>query len=774
MAEFLQHKFTVEGILKTTDFDIRMNLKKRLFHFGYKSASSKSKVNLSYLSTAAVAARDPITLVDRSTSLPANRSREGSGYIVFRAGSFSTHTTAFLITDTFATQQATQTNIPLFYTHTLENFNPANSDWASRTLVDIQFADYSLATKLVSAYSVESTTGKVYNNLENSYNSSTGELDVTYVVYSVKIVDGSSTYIQTYHELLNNTPAFIPATFSDLDDTGVLSTTAHAYLLQEAIAGTQFTVTLPSTTTWAYTEETLTHRLYPRVPASRDRQLPWFPSIANGEIIAPIKIGSTWRNHKYRIAEFMDQTFDPAYPYKYYTQQHGEILYDNLVQFSRNITLSDTQPLQILIWEEDKTIWAAYTTDSSLIGTAYDSTINWSDGILSIDQRNGFVELQNQLPVAATLEGAFYSECDEYEFTDVNLNSLSNPDVLTGRTVLYITPETLYTGSLTESVWYLNVDNDGRIIYCAQAAAGNAGSSPSTAKLLDEDFYLDGTPKHDFYYDLPSTASGLLWRPTGVYSAFNDEFSFVDKYTTENTYSLIASGLTGTYLQNLQENPQFLLLGDVYVGAKAGLHEQEIIDIRVRGGGIQEEEEENALEQQGEILNNWDLAARRFYPGAFSFFVEVPQSILQDHDGAFTLPQVKDIVSRHIQTGSYPVIRSYADRSPFVQSGVVSSGTIAIGWASYGSDSSYDIYLSTAIDRGYELVGPGLLDSIAGNSYEINELVPATKYYVYIKATTPTEEANGLPVSFTTLGYRDEATVAVYDSNGIYDVSVYL
>lgn len=767
MLSSLGFTFAVEGIEQVNDFDTRLNLKKRLYHFGCRGAALWQRINISYLSLGDKADLSRVLLADRSYSILENRDKEDTGYVIFTGAFFETRTPSFLVTNVFATQSATQTNIPLFYGHTLKNFNPTNDDWTSRSLVDVKFADVSLTPRDISLYYVNTSSGILYNSLRNLYQS--GVLDVYYVIYSVKITSGSTSYIQTYHEILNNKPAFRVATYLDLSTSGGLSSSAYAYLIDDSPVGDKYTITLPVNDTWAYTEDTEQTRLSVRLPSKTSRKAPWFPRVAKGEFITDFDIEGLTTCYKYKIAEFDSQVFVPYAPYKYYTEEEGVKIADTLIKFKRPVVCVDNFPVEVILRDTSDEILAVYTTDSSKIGTAYNSSIDYEDRILSIDEFHGFVELEQKLAsTVSKIEGTFYSECDEYELTLLDLNPLNNLDILASRAVIYVAPSTVYTGSLENSLFYLLVDESGRITYCSQAATDDSGSA-ATTKLLNEDFYFDGTPKHDFFYDIVST-SGLEWRSTGATSVYQDDFSFVDKYSTETQYGATLSGLTPLSLLNYQENSKFFILGDLYVGQQAGLSDLERIDIRQRGGGIRLEDEETALLEQDEILHYWDVAPRRFFPGGFSFYVEFPKSLVESGD--FSEEQVRDVLYNHVQLGGCVVARSYGDRTPVILSGVVTSGSVAVGWPSYGSDAAYDIYLSRALDKGYEAIFSSLADDASGNSCVIPGLIPGTKYYIYIQTTTPTEEIKGLPVAFSTIG-SDTSLVGVYDYDGVYDVSIY-
>ena len=198
---------------------------------------------------------------------------------------------------------------------------------------------------------------------------------------------------------------------------------------------------------------------------------------------------------------------------------------------------------------------------------------------------------------------------------------------------------------------------------------------------------------------------------SGVYAAYLDEFSFIDKYTTEtiltpNNY-ITASGLlggiiaSGELLQNISDNPKFLVLADIYVGEGAVPENINLFDARTRGGGIKETRQDDASNKQTEVMWYWDEAQNFPYPSATAFVVELPKSLLVEYGGKYTDNQLRPVIERHIQFGGYPAIRTYG-KDPVLTSGTGWSGYIQLGWPSYGSDTMYNVHYSTLATSGFE------------------------------------------------------------------------
>lgn len=740
---------------------VRVNIKKRTVEPYFKTLTSDSNVNLSYIESEKASPDVNLVISDRSRSLPENALLGSDNiYVKFSTRVFTTRARRFLVTDRFTTEVATQTATPLFYYHLFKYYNPDLLDWSSRELLSYEFIDVATMKKVnISESLLDSTNGKIYSNIQNSYEA--GIKDITFIRYSVKVTSGSTSTVYSYQELVNNKPIFEPAEVADLDDWGNLSAGCDAYLVEELPGNIYYRITLPSASLYAY-RELEPSKIYLKSPAVDDLDEPWCIRVTNGEFMSAVRIAvNSYRSSKYYIAEFTGQTFNPYYPYKFIPNEYAAYVNRNLVQVSRNVVdnASAGFPIDILVYDSSAgAVEFAYTSDTTKVGSyiSGSSTVAYQELIASVDETNGFIEVSDYINTSRKILVSYYTDSDEFDFTTINFNPLNNADILDKRVSIYINPETSNTGTLSESVHYLEIDKLGRITYCSQAASG--GIDPATSKLLT-DFYTDGTPRRDFYYDTISTQSGLRYRPSGVFQIYRDYLSFIDKYTVETQ---IASQVlpSGEYLENLSENPGFLILGDVMVGEARSSQLAGKTDVRVRGGGIKEGYDDTVRLLQPEADFYWDHEIP--YPGAMSFFVQVPQSLLQENEGDFTLDQIREIAGVHADFGAYPVVRNYG-LDPVIVSGVVTSevlsgvvvsGLVQLTWTTYGTGALYDIYMSMDRDEGFEVMNPyPISDTNPTNQFVISGLYPETTYYTYLEATKNSETHTGPKYSFETTPY---------------------
>ena len=755
--------FRVESVPVTANTDVRLNIRKRKEQVLYRTLSNRNNINLGYCISQDLSPQNNLFISDRSTFLIQNRVPSVITYTKDTTGSFTLNVNKFLVTDQFTTETATQPAEPLFYYHKLIHFNADLTDQDYRDLFTLEFGDYLLRKKAVTEYLTVTTgdsAGRVYNNLENSYDNKTTDFDVTYVKYSVRYTDPitSAQTVYVYHELLDNHPVFSEATFDDIDEWGNLIPGNDVYLITELPGGSSFEISLPSIALYAY-KELSTSRIKVLEPDALDTNNPWYLKITNGKFLTSLETGDGLSaNFKYHIPEFGTQVFNPYPPYKQHHEQRAIWLYQNLVKVPTGI-IWDTSTgffVDVLVKDSLNTILYVYTNNPSKLGTSYNNSVLYTDDILSVDELNGFIELADTINDDYKVFVSYVAEEIAYELTTIDFNPLSNTDILNNRVVLYSLPESPKTGELDNTLFYLLVNSLGEVEYSSQAVEGPL-SAPSTQRLRNEDFNVDGAPVHIFYYDRASTVSGLRATQSGFFSAFMNDFSFVDKYTVEsvlmsNTF-YTASGIyggtvgSGEMFKNLNDNPKFLILADVYVGEAVSPEQATVTDIRSRGGGIKEENEEDAYEEQPESMWYWDHNSRVPYPGALTFLAEVPRSILTEFGGTYTIDQIRAIVEKHAALGSYACIRPYGPVDPVLTSGVGLSGMVNLGWPSYGTDYDYNVYYATLRNGTYASYNATpITDVSSGNLYTMTGLNLLRDYYIYVAAVDENEYEYPSPV----------------------------
>ena len=753
---FVGSKFTVNQVPVEVDSATRVNIKKRHEQIVYRSISNEDRINCAYLIGEDITPSKNLFISDRSISLVQNRIPSLSKINTKTTGSILLNVDQFLATDQFTTPTPTQPKTPLFFVHTLGNFNIDVENWSNKELLSIGFADSELSPISVTRYIMDSTTGKFYNNLENSYDPDLQKVKAFFIQYTVRTTIDGVVSVNTYSELIDNDPVYTQADFDDLDAYGNLQTDGRKkYLIEEKLDGTQFEITFPVVAEYAY-RELPESRLKLIQSTAVDTSVPWNVSLTNGRFITSLrKTATTFQNYKYQIAEFDAQTFTPFPPYKIAIEERAAWLTKNLIKVAKNIVNDSGLALyvEIIIQSATLTPKFAYSTDPLRIGLAYAETdLIYKNGITSIDRVNGFIAISDNLMSDDIITATYYTEEKQYELTEVDFNPLNSLDILNQRIAVYVAPETITSDELDQSIHYVVMDPLGRITFSSQAAGSATSSDAATLKMITEDFLPNGAPRRPFYYDTESTSSGLASRVSGVNASYIQEFSFVDKYTINSQLMSLITTASGSLLENAIDNPRFLVLGELYTGEAMGISQYEEFDVRTPGGGIKPDKIALAIAEESEVNWYWDLNAARPYPSVSSFYVEVPQSVHEDFGGQFTREEVKDVIEKHMGMGGYAITKFYGIE-PHLTSAVIDSGCFQIYWPSYGSSVSYQVYLSKVLTGPWTTAtASGIDDVSSGNTYLVSGLIPSTKYYVYVESTLSSETSAGPVVALTTSG----------------------
>jgi len=173
--------------------------------------------------------------------------------------------------------------------------------------------------------------------------------------------------------------------------------------------------------------------LLPPVPKASNEN--WFVQITNGKFFA--NVGTTLR--KYYIAEFLSQTFNPEYPIKSITDEEATILSKSLIKLDYSNIREDSDLslyINIIINDVNDDAVAAFTTDSSLVGTTSSSGAlyqKWSStsrvGIRSIDHKTGYLDIEGlSIKSNYIITCSYYFDEVNYEYTLLDFNPLTSLD----------------------------------------------------------------------------------------------------------------------------------------------------------------------------------------------------------------------------------------------------------------------------------------------------------------------------------------------------------
>lgn len=688
----LKHKFKVQKVSYTADTDTTLNIKKRKDQIIYSGQTNRENVNLSFAQGSEINTANNLFVSDRSTFLEANRIVDLEADI-FNGASFSSEIDTFLLTDIFTEETITQPAKPLFYQHLInrDRYDPNNPGHAIVS-IEILDTDFKILTEITDVLVADTSYndlgyGAIFNNLQNSFE----ERFSLPVVYYVKYAIRRGVLVFNYVELLNNIPVYREATFEDLDETSTLKSSRKTYILEESGSG-DFTVTISRNTTHAVLQRT-TARIKINKPSLRDTGTAWFVSISNGKFFSDLPNKS--QPVKYEIAEFDSQTFSPYFPYKTVTQESAVSFESNLYKLAhQNITVDQGQGFNVLIEvrDADGETTHAFSTDPLLLNTAFNSDINYTDGLRSIDQLTGFIDIKTKLDKDNQVLVTYIYEEKEYEFTEVNFNPANNRDVVNETVVIYVLPQTT---ELERTLFYLRLDKSGKIIHSSQAEYGDAMGTDISTRM-----------ENGFYYNKESDLG---------------EMSFIDRYTVESA-SITA------------DTAMALILGEIYVGESSSIEDVTLIDIRIRGGGILPADRATIIQKNFESLWNWDIGYWDGYPypGSASYMVEIPCETLTTASGVFSLQEARAIIEEHTALGVYPAIRTYGI-SPVVSGVNITTSGVTLDWTYHGPGVTYNIYMATAGAGPYTKQNPV---EVAGVEYTISGLANGTHYWFFVSGST--------------------------------------
>jgi len=712
------HQFTANKLSKTWISDVFLNIQKRRESVQFKTTSSSNNLNLAFIHGQALHSDENLSIRDRSTVLPENRAiSRNTDQVLKSVDGFNIETEQFLVTDVFTDPIGNQPELPLFYQHVINRPLAANEVFA-----DIQVLDTNFQPVTLIELKIDTNEGVVYNNLINSFSEITGLYDLFYITYLVR--NTGTGLLTRFTELISNEPVYRIATFADLDSFGNFLPNAKVYIIQEDI-GANFTVRLPLTANYGI-RRIQEQRLRLVVPPSSTADDPWFVSVQNSNFISSVNVGlSADSVFKYRIAEFGVQNFAPFFPFKLSTESSSRVNRRTIKTIKNRIVQNTDEDLyvDIFVYDKNENLRFAITSDpakvgqpSPIAGINYANVqlgnssvagVDLNDGTnpvagSSIDGLNGFIVLPAGFEIESTdiIRSSYYYEEDKYEISFINLNPLANTELVKQRVVVFVRPEPLGS-TLTQTLFYLIVNEDGVVV------ESNYNIDGVEASLFDGVEVQTAIENGQLWYDRdPSTVS---WAPA-------NSVDFVANYTVQGN-----------------PNPQaFLILGEIYIREAIQPNSLVLNDIRLRGGGIGDNKETELDTIQPEVAWNWDIGMWDGYPypGAASYFIEIPANILESCGGLISPGSVRGIVQRHTGYGIWPVIHKYNDYEPTITTVNITSSSTYLEWTKHPKDAVFDVYLSALQTGPWVLTVSGLEQRFDENSTFLNLPAGVNRYII--------------------------------------------
>jgi len=647
------------------NFDIFINVIKRPELITYKSRVTDQSANIAYVGSTALSSDANMNIEDLAGSIAANRVVEDI-VVSNVTESFSIETTDFLLTDIFTEHTNSAPKQPLFYQHKFSNFNP-DTEYISK----IKIYD-DLLNEITFVYSkIDETKGVFYSNISSYYDIIPDQKDdpegveYTYYYITYNVTNKSTLAMTAYRELLNNLPIYREAEISDYNpDTLLLDIDSKAYTISPEGGG--FTVFLPSPRNIAV-DSKRDAKLKLLWPTSKGYSDPWHIRVPNGRFY--------YDGNLYKIVEeqFNLQSFNPEIGIKRIQKETPTLVTKNIIKLDHEDIVNDAESgLYVLVRvTRSSGSVTGFTTNSADISNDYSHWPTDGDqGIVSIDQKTGYIELINfELSFTDTIEVDYHYNEKYYDYTLVDFNPIRNESILRKTLVFFIDP-----------------------------------TDPDKSLKHGEFDVLDNAVGPSEF--LAETINGVSIFPQG------EDVNL----TTFEASTTSADGL-------------LFVLGKVTVGESSGVRDLIILDTRIDGGSIKEskiEEVEAQYPTYTSFFNSgsWDGIP---FPGNLSYLVQFPiNGVVEDYGGKVAVKQLKEIIGRHTALGVYPIVRGYGPEIKFdtedafeISKVDANNISVKINWKAV-DNTTYGIFYRKTSDEDWA-IGP-----VFTPGSQTNTVVPMT------------------------------------------------
>lgn len=704
--------FSVKKFPVNLKFDVRVNCRQDFTFLRYSSSFSSASAGIAFLNSQPISVRNNIIIKDLTENLPENSPRKFFER-TYDALEFEVETGDFFITDVFKTTSRGEV-VPLYLRHSLNAFENISN-------VEVLDGNFTPVNKdLYSYYDESSKLGRnskhIYTNLINTYEQSTN----SYTVYYYRFTDTSTGKFVT--GLLDTKKFYQPVEFNTPQnerayriEPGTVTSNVQVwfnsiqYSPTPAISGQRFSVKSEGG-----------NRIGILPPLSLPPNNRWYPRITRGEFYRNVE----GKRLFYYVPEYFNQFFSPVPPFKNAIEQEARFIEERMIYVNPSpiaalgfsgfyvyIVFKDSFNRAVRAITDDPNAGFYITKEKILTDIFYEK-----DVIQSIDSEHGFIRLSESMDTSLNVYVSYRYIENHFTYRDINVNSTINPKVLNTKILFYIKPEGLAKSS--RSIYHLEIDETDNIVGASESLEFVSHRGFTSEESFDtikdstlqpaeiyEGFELEilsgknsGKKIKIINYDtlnkriflerslahkIKIGTSYIINKKTKTYSRYDEEtesFSlyqgWVQKYSSAPYYYL-----------NLAElfSIQTLVPSDI-----------EMLDVRIRGGGIKEKYIETALSLQDELQWYWDVGYwdGQSYPGMGAIIVEIPRKVLAEAGGDFTRAQVSDIVRKHMAEGCHPIIRYY-DQSTNIAKVIPGDKQVYLEWEDVDA-SFYNVYFGVA------------------------------------------------------------------------------
>ncbi len=573
------------GNTQTKTLNCKFHLHNRVESFLYERNVGPESVPLDFLKIKELDSRKNVKIVDKRYLFPDNDEEVRYGVEKTTSQSYTS-----IYRDLLATNYSYVDNngisTPIYYAHRLSE---------ETTRVSIRH--------IVKGNVFNESDVKVVIDIDRNmiFVSSPNRVDADRNAYHVMWVSSTSSDGSTTNELLNAKPVAQEATWQDIDlDTGLLKDT-HPLFSREYVGG-EYKYTFSQTGPW-WIRPLDTGLIRCMKPKQFEPDSPWHLRFTAGDVNGTSG-GSSMR---YYLPEHADLPFMPSYPHLYVPDERLIFVDKNYILTSNKKLYIDTDlssHMEIRVYDIGGELVAVYTTDASLDGTNYSLTSIKYDStkINSWSSESGLVHLKGSIDPSWTLKASYYYESVDYQYDELNLNPVLNPESRNHFYVFYMIPN-----NLTRSVHHLKVDESGVI---------KEVSNP------DEQIFVGSVFN-------TATSVGLVYK---------DE-------TNASTW----------YGDNI-ENGNYLLLAEVFVDIENVSLIENRIDVRREPSFV---DAESVFKKQPRLINSKFGYSEEGAPVATdgSVFVEVPVSVLEAYGGYLTEREVQVRLDAIVRAGTVAIIK---------------------------------------------------------------------------------------------------------------------
>lgn len=650
-VELIAEEPVGSGFPQSYSLPVVNHIHKRVESFLYTDLIQDTSVPVAYIENKEIDSRANIVMVNRSYCIPANSEAKlelRTPWLVTTSTSVTSEYSEVSITNKTFVDELGVTR-PLFFRHDLP------SDTVEATLRSFTNGE---GVDVDTGYTIDLDQNVIYTNYQNRFNLNTGGYRLFYVLST------DSSGEQT-HTLLSPKPVAKEATWEDIDlSTGAMTTAYPVYTKERNSNG--FTFYMNTGDTW-YVKPIAKSLIQPRLPAGRKPTDAWYLRFTAGEVNAVTNSAS----RRYFVPEYDQQPFAPSKPYLFSPYDVINYVNDHAVAATRENLAIDPdvgRHCTILAYDVEGTLLRAFTTDQGLSGSRFSDTSVFyeTDVIGSLDNKSGIITLNTKIHPSWTLSASYFYEADDYEYTRVNLNPLTNKKVLDYMYVFYLVPDVDETDD--HAIHHLVVDREGIIVECSQ----DLGFGHPNLQLKD--------------------SSG----------AYNSNTVVGRPYITDDGSACFIDLATVGY----SNSRGYAILAEVNV-MDIGLKEKQVVyDVRRRGNSIYDSKLSTALRANPRLLfseigtnspDGFEL------PEAATMHIRLPYSLLEDYGGSLTKEKALSLATQHLNSSVLPLIEWYGYSSD-IDLIPLSNGQVQVDMSWEGTGIDYKIYRKdTAPDAWTEI-----------------------------------------------------------------------